>query len=386
MDMQLPHFKTHICFVSDQTIPNLLLCFDDRLKPETVYLLTSKEMIEKGKYDVLAQNFKKYGVKVIKVELADISLFALEKSIEKFINDLPEEAINDYVFNITCGTKLMTVSTLLACNQCIEMFYVDTSFNKLFALKEKKEYALPSLCTVRNILNGYGYQELKSSAKQYLYGPLINKFLNTNEHMISRLNELAAMANNEKLSCEAGKLSPAMTRLFDECKKAGMLTLEGKTIRFKDKESRLFCNGTWLEEHVAYTLDQLQKTGNIADYERSVEVNFSDKTVSNKDTKPDNELDALFVRNNILFHIECKTSKMNNDKKVRDVIYKLDALRKKIGGVFAEGILISFKELSANERKFAEQSKIIVIDDRDKIKNLTKTLKDIIKEYDEKRK
>lgn len=65
---------------------------------------------------------------------------------------------------------------------------------------------------------------------------------------------------------------------------------------------------------------------------------------------------------------------MEDNKKVRTIMYKLGFLRKQIGGTFAKGILISFKKLSEKEKEHAKKDRILVIDEIDKIKNLPKTL------------
>ncbi len=175
-----------------------------------------------------------------------------------------------------------------------------------------------------------------------------------------------------------------MLCLLVKCEEAKLLERQGDTLIFADEDSRSFCNGIWLEEYVYQTLAQLELNKQIADYEGAVEIIYADRVVSNSDAKPDNELDALFVRENILYLVECKTCRMNDDKKSRDIMYKLDSLHNKIGGVFGRGILISLESLSENERKHAQKNNLIVIDDIQKIKNLRKALIEIFE--NEKRK
>lgn len=383
MSNQIPRFKTHICFVSEQPMPNLLLCFDQNTKPENVILLTSSRMAKEGTYDTLEQSFKKLGIKVKKEILPDISLFSLQRVIEDFINALPDEAMTEFAFNITCGTKLMTMAAVSACNQCIEMFYVDTSNSKLFLLKEKKEYALSNFCTVQTILNSYGFRITKRTQTKREHGKITQTLLNQRIGMIKILNMLSAQAKESNVS-KIEKMTPELDRLLVECEEAKLLERQGDTLIFADEDSRSFCNGIWLEEYVYQTLAQLKLNKQIADYEGAVNIIYADRVVSNAEAKPDNELDALFVRENILYLVECKTCRMNDDKKARDIMYKLDSLHDKIGGVFGRGILISLEPLSENERKHAQKNNLIVIDDIQKIKNLRKALIEIFE--NEKRK
>lgn len=384
MSNQIPHFKTHICYVSAESMPNLLLCLDPALKPEKVYLLTSKEMIDNGKYDVLVQNFKKLNVEVEKKELADISLFALQDFIKNFINSLPEEAISEYAFNITGGTKLMTAAAIRACSELIEMFYVDTYKNKLFLLNEKKEYALPNLCTVQNILNSYGFVISKRRPQNLDKGKIIQTLLNQYPDTIKKLNAVSAQAK-DTLKAEIIQTNFQFDTLLEQCEEAKLLTRQGNTLRFADEESRSFCNGIWLEEHVHHALEQLKCHGQITDYEGSVEINYADRLISGSNKYPDNELDAVFVKNNILYLVECKTCKMDEAEKARDIVYKLDSLHDKIGGVFARGILISLNKLTDKEKEHVKKNNLIAIDDRQKIKDVRKTFIEIFENERRKR-
>lgn len=377
MSNRIPHFKTHICYVSAESMPNVLLCLDENTKPENVILLTSSQMIKNGKYNMLAQNFRNLGVKVEKKELVDISLFALQDFIEQFINSLPAEAISEYAFNITGGTKLMTAAAIRACSKVIEMFYVDTFNNTLFLLNEKKEIPLPNLCTVQNILNSYGFRIFNKRQQNLNNGKMIQTLLNQPVGIIKMLNALSAQAEKTK-TAELIQKNSQLDSLLAKCEEAKLLARQGDTILFADEESRSFCNGIWLEEHVHHALDQLKRHGEITDYEGAVNIIYADRVVSNAEAKPDNELDALFVKNNILYLVECKTCKMDNDEKARDIVYKLDSLHNKIGGVFAHGILISLEKLSENEKKHAQKNNLIVIDDMRKIKDLRKTFIEIL--------
>lgn len=379
MSTNIPSFKNHICYVSDQTIANLLPCMKAELKPEKVFLLTSQEMIDKGVYDKLANSFKKLGVKVEKKLLVDISFKALSDFIYHYIIELLDNGIDNIAFNFTGGTKLMTLAAYEACNGTIPMFYVDTYSNTLLLLDKdtKEEYPLQDVCSVVNILNAYGYRKIAKEKNPQNNGQLIQYFLNCHINLISVLNALASKAGDEKsyLSTylDPKKNNPQLNNLLKECEKAGLLTISNDTIIFKDEYSRSFCNGIWLEEYASYSLEQLKKRQEISDFEGSVEVIYNDRVVSNKDANPDNELDALFVRNNMLYLLECKTMQMKKNKKTRDILYKLDSLQKNIGGVFAKGVLISLYELSEDEKKHAKESNIIVIDEIQKIKNLQKT-------------
>lgn len=375
MDTQIPRFKTHICYVSKEPMPNLLLCFDQNLKPENVILLVSPEMTAKGKS--LTRSFKEHNVKVAIENLPDTSYEALSSFIKEFILKLIEKSsadMSNYAFNLTGGTKLMTIAAFNACKDIMEMFYVDTFKNKLFLLGQPAEYPLSIQCEVQDIVNSYGFRIIEEKPKEFNRGKIITTLLDQPLSKIRIFNALAGQAVTTLFSTVNKKIFPTIKPLLKECEKANLLSLKGDDVVYKDEDSRFFCNGGWLEEHVQHALHQLQSYKLITDYKAGVEIKYDDNNDSNAQSKADNELDAVFVRNNILYLVECKTCKMNDVGKSRDIVYKLDSLHDKIGGVFARGILISFSPIEQKERRHLEKNNLIVIDAINEIKKLQETL------------
>lgn len=376
MDTQIPRFKTHICYVSKEPMPNLLLCFDQNLKPENVILLVSPEMTKKAKS--LTRSFKEHNVKVAIEKLPDTSYEALSNFIETFIFKLIEKSpadMSNYAFNLTGGTKLMTIAAFNVCNVMkMEMFYVDTYKNRLSLLGQKTEYPLSIQCEVQDIVNSYGFRIIEEKPKEFNRGKIITTLLNQSVSNIGIFNALAGQAVGTLCSTIKKNVFSTIMPLLKECEKANLLSLKGDNVIYKNEDSRFFCNGGWLEEHVQHALHQLQSYKLITDYKAGVEIKYDDNNDSNAQSKADNELDAVFVRNNILYLVECKTCKMNDIGKSRDIVYKLDSLHDKIGGVFARGILISFCSIEKKERRHLEKNNLIVIDAINEIKKLQETL------------
>lgn len=124
---------------------------------------------------------------------------------------------------------------------------------------------------------------------------------------------------------------------------AGLLTFSGDQLQFADERSRAFVNGVWLEEFVFSEINKLRnKLPEIQDVARSVEVqwNFGKSKVSN-------ELDVVFLANNQLYIIECKTRNFSEQpKNSTNTLYKLDALVTKIGGQTAKGMVASYGQFN----------------------------------------
>ncbi len=375
-----PKYKTHVCFVSGQNMPNLLLAFNEKTRPEKVYLLASADMKENAK--TVAQNFKNMKIAVEKVDLPSLSFKELKDFIEGILEPLDNnEGIENIAFNLTGGTKLMTLAADKACSGLgIARFYVDTFSDVVTMLNNDQEFPMENYVTVLNILNSYGYKSLKRQESTVQSKELIAYFLGMKyPRNIMALNKAAVMAAKDAQCTAQMDIYSQNEEMFDACKKAQMLDYHGRTIGFKSKDARRFCNGEWLEHHVAHTLKQLQNEKKIHDYEQSLEVTFLDNKVADQnELSANNELDALFVHKNILYVIECKTAQMDESGKVRPILYKLDALCDSIGGVLSKKIIISYLPLSDQEKENAKKSNVIVIDDQKDIRNLRKTLIEII--------
>lgn len=389
MSNSIPQFSTHICFVSQQPVPNLMLAMNPDSKPKKIYLLSSQDMLDKGIAKNLQNMFKKVSVAAEIVPLQSLSFFSMKGYLNNFLNALYEkEDISQYAFNLTGGTKPMSLAAFDACRELgMPMFYVDTFNKNLMLLHEEKEYTLTNFLSVLNILNSYGYQRIKTE-KQYSNNyEIIKKFLDPKYKIsISNLNFYSAKAleDNQFSTTLNSNCHPLFIKLLDECQKAGLLERHENTLLFKDEQARSFCNGIWLEEYVQHTLEQLKITGNISDFETSINVEYSDTKKQNTEKKPVNECDALFVANNILHVIECKTQNFEsqyseNENKPRNIFYKLDSLTKNIGGSFAQGILISFYKVPDAAKEHAQKNNITIIDTQAEIVNLQKTLKAYLK-------
>ena len=57
-----------------------------------------------------------------------------------------------------------------------------------------------------------------------------------------------------------------------------------------------------------------------------------------------NELDAAFTAANRFFVIECKTANLAKRDGFSRAIYKLDSVRKNLGGVLSRGLIVSVHE------------------------------------------
>ena len=82
-----------------------------------------------------------------------------------------------------------------------------------------------------------------------------------------------------------------------------------------------------------------------------------------------NELDAAFAAHNRLFTLECKTAAMvdkdTNTANVANILYKVDSLRERFGGVFASTMLCSVLPLPSPDRQRAATLGVQVVSGKD---------------------
>ena len=91
------------------------------------------------------------------------------------------------------------------------------------------------------------------------------------------------------------------------------------------KDEALYLTGKWLEEYAYYKIKEKLQLN-----EQSIGLGLLLQKANIQNT--DNDFDVMFVLQNELYIVECKTSHLiNNKSQLSEYIYKLDALRKEFG-------------------------------------------------------
>lgn len=120
----------------------------------------------------------------------------------------------------------------------------------------------------------------------------------------------------------------------------------------KDGWKRTFFEGGWLEYFAYRTILELK-----AEIPKIKEVAFGVKL---QRENAHDEADVLFIANNQLFVVECKTG---NNVNINLHLQRLDSLRKRLGGSTAHSLLITTEMIGANLPK-ANLLNVGVIDGR----------------------
>jgi len=127
--------------------------------------------------------------------------------------------------------------------------------------------------------------------------------------------------------------------------------------------------GGWFEEYLYYMAEKYMKPDDIL-----IGVHISRKGV-----KRNNELDAVFMKDNRLFVIECKTG-VETERMFNEIVYKACALREALLGVSCYSYIASLKPDNKDDlKKIAKNMDIIFWDRTIMTKKLSSAFKEMKK-------
>jgi len=302
-----------VSLVSEQVIPNVLFIEEMKRRKTDVrmYLFVSTELMEnKGKTGCIisGSHIGKSKTKTIKV--VEDSIEDINCNLMKFSEELSDE--DDVIVNLTGGTKIMSIG--------VYNFFKEMGANI---------YYLPigkNICK-RMSPSSYLYQlNFRISLKEYLTSYGI-KIISDDENSILKTNEYTKGFFRDFLDNKfdmVGKLEGTINKngLIDEEVKLFL-----KEINFGAEENeqlevdeiKYLALGGWLEE---YTYNLIKEKLQLDENEIGLNIQ-----ISHKDSP--NELDVMFVLENTLYVVECKTSLSKG--MLAKTLYKISALKNNYG-------------------------------------------------------
>ncbi len=343
--------NTQVVLVSQQTIPNITPILDERSKPDKVILVVTRDMQD------IAENLKTlYQPRGVRSEF-----FALDNAWDiaiirdQMLGLLAAHENENLVLNATGGTKPMSIAAyevFRLFNK--DIFYVHPEKDRLIWMHpgDRVDMDLADRIKLPAFLQSHGAilqsQGQKTGVRQQwrsLTEDIINK-VHYYEKALGTLNFLAARAESRlRVDFERRYVKDrALMELVDQFAGQDLLKLDKGILRFTDEQARFYVNGGWLEEHVYGVCIALKKQADLQDVGRSLEVQ---RKVGQDSVL--NELDVVFLKDNRLYLIECKTSKFTDrggeDSKGAETLYKLDTLKDIMGGIQAGAMLASYRQL-----------------------------------------
>ena len=358
--------KTIISLISDQTIHNIQ--FIKEKKADNYLFISTESMEAKGatNWIINALNLPLDLCKTIVVNPFDYD--SIIKESEKHIDD-----DHQYLVNLTGGTKLMS----LALNDLFrtvnaELFYIsgNGSYSKLFPGRVKQTYQFVQKLDLQEYLKAYGFK-IKATSEPTFTFDVTEKIFNYYLHSFSKETDIIPLSY---LFSKRGKIIKDLNEcmeLIPFLQRINYTPIETNSL---SKIETKYLTGDWFEEFF-YHLLKKQNSTSIS----SIGTGW----IIEKNGIP-NEFDLIYIHNDNLRIIECKTFIWTNSEETKSIIgetiYKSDSLKNKLG-LFAKTSIVTLSELSSPKLKEhldrAIDSKISVYG-KHELLNLSETIQKLI--------
>lgn len=357
--------ELHLCIATGQNAANFIPL--KQLAAQEVWILETLAMKQLRSGANLSQALRPYVPTIQCIDFDDSSPQAIGAAAARLAeNNLDGR---DVVFHVTGGTKLM----VLAIHQELALLstgsghyrtlYADTTHQTLDWMGQSpSQQAMQDVLTLNDLLLLRGYRvtnntlaakdQQRASARADISRAMgekaaqLGKFFSTLAYMANQAESSGALEQQFQHYPPGGEAAKLL-RLADE---KGLLRWsdDGYDLIFADRDCARFFAGSWAEEYVF-----LKFTGMLPQGQYAMNV----KVIQNQ-TKTENELDGIAVRNNRALFIECKSGKQH---KAQDSIYKLAQVVKQVGGLMAQGLYVSAQALSEADRQRAKEYGIDVL-------------------------
>ena len=345
-----------VSLISNQTIPNLQ--FIKEKKADHYLFISTHKMETDGVTKWLLDTSKLRADQHTTITVDALSYDAIIKALGEAVDD-----DNLYIVNLTGGTKIMS----LAVNDFFkninsEMYYLTgrNKYIKIFPGRTKPVLDLKSTINLEEYLNAYGFQvSSKSDAIKPLHETkcLLDYYLNeiteVDYEILGRIrNKFRSKKKGISDLSKEPEIESLLSRFNFKCNIANKL----------DKNEVKYLTGEWLEEYVYLTLkEQEQIEDEFIGMGWIVDKDFGGKL-------PSNEFDVLFIKNNALHILECKSSIFIDLEEKRNIVsetlYKSDSLRNGMG-LFANTAILTLSSLQNPKLKDplnrAKASKVAVM-------------------------
>ena len=355
----MKNITTHVCLVSGQPLPNLIPLIDPKLGVKRAILLVTPDMEQRA--DWLNAVLKPRGIAVEIRKLTDAWDFdgAQSEIMELLEAQKTSDTDDGIALNATGGTKMMSIAAYEAFRAYeLPVFYVHPERDALVWLQpgEQPPRELADRLKIEPFLQAHGARVEDEPRRNLASAEALEVAHELVDHIegygraIGHLNWLSEKARHASLRAVIEEPYPGLDELIDVFATRGFIQWQGNDrFSFPDRESLAYVMGGWMEAYVFDVVRQLRKQdSHIHDIAWGVNVNRE----QHGEQVP-NELDVVFLRNNRLHIIECKTRRFREegeDSAGAEALYKLDALRDLMGGLQARAMLVSYRDLPGYDR------------------------------------
>lgn len=319
-----------IHLMGDQIAPNLLAL---RQFPATHNILIATEHTKNSAYR-LQKIDSSVEVRILK------SAYRIE-DMRTLLEDICSRQVkgDSLLFNITGGTKLMSVGMILfALQKRMPYVYINTFEREvLYFAKEGKTLPLKASLTIRDFMQMAGHNiqnEGQWTQKHEERTDLTRKVWENRSHLL-RIQEAISAADRKGTSYRIEKAN----FLINISDKKSTATVGGVSHRFKSSaEACKYFSGGWLEEYGYLVLRPLLDSGRLSDIRIGLMPCYRKSPESNPSTFGIQEFDIVTTDGFDLTIIECKAGTV-----VQDHIQKIENLAAHYGGTMGHGVLFAAK-------------------------------------------
>lgn len=362
--------KVIVSIISDQSVPNMIL-IKNNMDSEYFINIVTDTMVDNNNYLINAlnpQNIEEINNKFKKIKIQKHIENNIEKITESInsLKDIYDEA-EQILVNATGGTKILSI----ALYQYFSEYYksksmllylnidsISTSYN---ILNTHGKLDMPQSITLEEYLTSYGIEIVNNEDTKPKYpqncANLLVSHSTTSKGMFESYKikdakkALAGFMNilNEKYEKQEDthdiklNLEKELAQCDDKIKKYSNNIIE--YIRFLHNTTKVlpdindityntlkYINSSYFEEFLYYKIESiLPYKENMKDYLKTgikIKIHNS-KRKANNNIPNDQELDILFMYNNSIYYIECKT--YTNAQIINESIFKQAAISNLLG-------------------------------------------------------
>jgi len=315
--------------MSDQTIPNYIFIKENFRIGDELLFISSRKMEPKIDWIVSTLDYVNCQIKTIILDINDEERW--DEMIRKITNRL--DAKNDYIVNLTCGTKYMSA----AVQKVFELFksefyYIPFPKNEILMFGKENNpiylnfrVGIAEYMKLHNVKYKNKTQIIDKDYTDKFFSYFIERKFSAAEweviSLLRQYRDLEKVGNNYRLSrkIEISTVEAGLQKSKKSFSGIKDLSQFLKTIDFplKEKgniyESEIqFLTGGWFEEYVFNMIIEKIKPTEIV-----LGVDIDQNEYTNK-----NDLDVVFTYGNKLFVIECKTGISKTEFKGEEAMFK----------------------------------------------------------------
>ncbi|MDX1352891.1 MAG: DUF1887 family CARF protein [Thiomicrorhabdus sp.] len=358
----LAQFCTHLVFADREMTPNLAPILDERLTVKRVLIIYSENLLENAQRLKTIYKGHKIQSDIHLIEPA-FEIQTIVEELQNLVKEIPYETLS---INLSCANKLYTLGAFKAFESTpVGLYYLlpNDQF-KWIQPSGLPEFNIAENMQLEEFLHAHGIEYLSPVKLTPNQANFANKLVNaiqkiilqqhalkTYQHFSTRFTRGKSIklikqndhyflndVNNTRSRLKADLLLGFLRKLHNQ--NVVHLKTENNEIYpipEQDNWKRTFFEGGWLEYYTYRTLLELK-----TEMEKIKEVAFGVKL--QRENAYD-EADVLFLANNQLFVVECKTG---NNVNINLHLQRLDSLRNRLGGTTAHSLLVTTEVIGAN--------------------------------------